>query len=312
MRRVLITGGTGFLGRHLARRMLIDRGPASACSTIVIFSRGEHRQAEMREEFSESRLRFFIGDVRDLERLRLAMRGVDTVVHAAALKRVDTCEYDPFEAVKTNVIGTANVAQAAMEAGVGHALLISSDKASAPLNVYGKTKACAEGVWLAAGAYAPSTKFAAVRYGNVAGSTGSVVPRWLDLARQGKALPVTNPDATRFWFTVDGAVDLVLDTLRTMRGGELVVPMLPAFRVGDLAEAMAEDRWRAEPPRAGDKAHECMISEDEAPEFFLSGKGTFQRGGLSTGVPLPWTNYRSDTTTQRLDVSSLRKELERL
>ena len=311
-KRVLITGGSGFLGQHLARALLaLQPGPES----VVIFSRGEHRQAEMRETVPDARLRFFIGDVRDLERLRLAVRGVHVVIHAAALKRVDACEYDPHEAVKTNILGTANVTQACVEAGVERAVFISSDKAAAPLNLYGKTKACGEALWLAANAYSGGAlpMFSAVRYGNVAGSTGSVIPLWRACKHSGKPMLLTDPDATRFWFTAAGAVELVLSTLETMHGGELIVPELPSFRLGDLASAL-DGTVQQVGARNGDKSHEAMIAEEESAMF-----SHFQRHyvrfvlGERIGEPLPpGFAYRSDTNPQRMSVEDLRGALEQV
>lgn len=306
--RVLITGGSGFLGQHLVRAILRDYCPES----IIVFSRCEHRQASMRAALKDDRVRYFIGDVRDIERLRLAMHEVHVVIHAAAMKRVDSCASDPFEAIKTNVLGTENVIRAAIEAGVHQALFISSDKASAPLNLYGKTKACAEDLWLAANQYNRNGRpaFAAVRYGNVAGSTSSVVPIWRECLRKGVPLTVTDPGATRFWFTADGAVRLVLETLETMRGGELVVPALPSFTVGDLALAFGGP-IDIIGPREGDKRHESMISADEACLFHESGDGRFIRGGHDLW-PALYREYRSDTNPLRLTVDGLREELRKL
>lgn len=226
---VLITGGSGFLGRGLVRRLL-DEGAERIC----IYSRGEHTQSLMRSDFNDDeRLRWFIGDVRDVARLERAMHGVESVIHAAALKRIEVGAYNPEEMVKTNVAGTVNVIDAARRAGVARALLISSDKAYQPVSPYGQTKAIAEALFLTSN-YG-ETKYAFCRYGNVAGSTGSVIPTWR--LANGTAT-ITSPDCTRFWMRRDEAVSLVLDTLRTMKGAEFVIPTLPAFRLGDLAIAM--------------------------------------------------------------------------
>jgi UDP-N-acetylglucosamine 4,6-dehydratase len=306
-KRILITGGSGFLGRHLVSHLLnMPDGPDS----VIVFSRGEHAQANMRQSFTDPRLRTFLGDVRDLERLRLAMRGVDVVIHAAALKRVDACESDPYEAIKTNVTGTANVVQACIESGVERAIFISSDKAAAPLNLYGKTKACAESLWLAANVYSGNggPMFSAVRYGNVAGSTGSVIPLWLEKIREGKPVPITEPDATRFWFTANGAVSLVLETLQWMRGGELVVPKLPSFAIGDLAAALGATSETIG-PREGDKPHEDMIAEEERPRFneepalFVAGAHDSAWPKVCARIP-----YRSGRQ-RMLTVAELKNEL---
>lgn len=235
---VLVTGGTGYLGRHLVRRLLADKLSDRVC----VYSRGEHAQADMRAQFDDDdRLRFFIGDCRDLSRLRRAFGSVDVVIHAAALKRIEVGAYNPVEMVRTNVDGTINVIEAAQDAGVKNVMFISSDKAWQPVSPYGQSKALAEAIILAAnetvGVKGP--RFAACRYGNVWASAGSILPKWRKLLQSGsRAVPVTNPECTRFFMTIDEAVDLVLDTVSDMRGGELAIPDLPAYRVGDLAEAM--------------------------------------------------------------------------
>lgn len=239
IRSVLVTGGTGTFGRAFVRHLISQ----SDISRICIYSRGEHIQAAMRKELGDdSRLRWFIGDVRDKERLTRAMIGVDTVVHAAALKRIETGAYCPDEMVKTNVLGTMNVIDAAVANKVSRVVFISSDKAYQPVSPYGQSKALAESLVLAAnnthGSAGP--RLAVVRYGNVWGAQGSVVPYWRQLRDEGvKAAPVTDLECTRFFMTIDEAVYLVDDTLNIMRGGELVIPdWLPAYRVGDLAAAM--------------------------------------------------------------------------
>jgi UDP-N-acetylglucosamine 4,6-dehydratase len=236
MRSILVTGGSGFFGRGFVRKAL-DLGAERVC----IYSRGEYAQHLMRQEFGDDpRLRFFVGDVRDADRLRRGMEGVDLVVHAAALKRVEVGEYNAVEMAKTNVDGAINVIKAATEAGVRKVVALSTDKAYEPKNAYGATKFLAEKLFLAAnndrGMNGPI--FSVTRYGNVAGSTGSVIPTWRAAMARGETVTMRDPEATRFWMTLDEAVQLVVDTARTMRGGELNVPSLPAYRLGDLAEAM--------------------------------------------------------------------------
>ena len=233
MNGILVTGGSGYFGHGLVQRLL----DFSAFSRICIYSRGEHAQAAMREKFNDARLRFFIGDVRDQRRLERAMRGCDVVVHAAALKRIEACHYNPGEMVKTNVVGAMNVIEAAHDAGVRKVVALSSDKAYQPVSAYGQSKALAESLFL--NQPNSDTVYACVRYGNVWASTGSLVPIWRELIAQGaKSVPVTDPNCTRFYMTRDEAVSLVLNTVDTMRGGELAIPDLPAYRIGDVAEAM--------------------------------------------------------------------------
>lgn len=236
---ILITGGTGFFGRSFVRRALND----DLTDRICVFSRSEWAQAQMRVEFNDDpRIRWFIGDVRDRDRLRRAMEGVGTVIHAAALKRIEVGDYAPDEMVKTNVLGSLNVIDAAFDAGVKKVVALSTDKAYQPISPYGQSKAIAESLFINAnniyGEHGP--KYSVVRYGNVWGSTGSVVPRWRKMIEGGAdEVPVTDPECSRFFMRKEEAVDLVLDTVKTMKGGELVIPeWLPAYTVGDLAEAM--------------------------------------------------------------------------
>lgn len=255
MRSILVTGGAGFFGRGFVRRAL-EQGAERVC----IYSRGEYAQHQMRVEFkNDVRLRFFVGDVRDLSRLTHAMEGVDLVVHAAALKRVEVGEYDSGEMVKTNVNGAMNVIEAATAAHVHKVIALSTDKAFQPANAYGASKFLAERLFLAAnnarGAHGPI--FAVTRYGNVAGSTGSVIPIWRALKAKHEPVIVTDPDATRFWMRLDEAVELVMNTAMHMRGGELRVPVLPAYRVGDLADAM-QVKYRVTSLGQGEKLHESM------------------------------------------------------
>lgn len=311
MTTILITGASGSLGNALCRRLL-----DTTDATVRCLSRDEAKHAEMAARFDhDERLRFLIGDVRDIDRLRLAMRGVDIVVHAAALKRVDALEYNVLEAVKTNVTGSANVIEAALWSdSVERCVLISSDKATAPRNAYGATKLCAEKLFLASNAYA-GPRFSCVRYGNVAGSRGSVIPTWSRLLRAGKPLTITDPTMTRFWIRMSEAVDLVLWTLEHGQGGEVVIPKLPSFRVADLWQAFhgpnAPGRAQVTGIRPGEKLHEALVGRDEAaatvdlgPYFAL-----LHPDSATTGEPVDWPEYVSDVNERWLDVRSLRAEL---
>lgn len=271
MKSVLITGGSGAFGAACAKRLLIAN--AFWPARIVIFSRGEHRQADLARELAlfdhHERLRFFIGDIRERDRLRRAMEGIDVVIHAAALKRIEVGAYNPLEVKRTNIDGAANVIEAATDSDVSRVVALSSDKAFHPVSPYGTSKAFAESLFLAAnntrGEHGPH--FAVVRYGNVWASTGSVVPTWRKiLAEGGLTVPVTDPECTRFFMTMDEAVSLVLDTADSMIGGEIVIPTLPAYRLGDLATAMNASMKVTGLP-AWEKLHESMAegnSSDKA------------------------------------------------
>ena len=264
MKSILITGGAGFFGQAFTR-YLLDNTDANR---ICIYSRGEHRQAAMRQAFGDdSRLRWFIGDVRDRDRLTRAMSGVEVVVHAAALKRIEVGFYNPVEMVNTNVLGAMNVVEAARDAKVGKVVALSTDKAYQPVSAYGYSKALAESIFLAANDN-HGTLFAVTRYGNVAGSDGSVIPKWRKILENSKGVPVTDPECTRFWMTPKEAVNLVAGTIRTMQGGELVVPRLPAYRVSDLAAAMGANSFCREDGACGflglpayEKIHESMDAD---------------------------------------------------
>ncbi len=267
MRSYLVTGGSGFLGRGLARALLKREDVARIC----LYSRGEHQQAVARSILHDpaGKLRWMIGDVRDLSRLRWAMQGIDIVIHAAALKRIEVGAYAPSEMVMTNVMGTMNVIDAAAYCKVKKVIYVSSDKAWKPVSPYGQTKATAECLILSAAVERRGPIYAACRYGNVAGSTGSVIPTWREILKRANTVPVTDPNATRFWMTREEAVDLVLSTADEMRGGELKIPTLPAYRLGDLAEAMgAEMRIIGLPEH--EKLHEGMrdgLTSDIAPRL---------------------------------------------
>lgn len=262
MENILITGASGAFGTAFTKHLLSLESP----KRIIIFSRGEFRQFQMAQELrpldKEERLRFMIGDVRDRDRLKRAMQDVDTVVHAAALKRIEVGAYNPIEMVKTNVDGAINVIEAAQDAGVKKVVALSSDKAFEPVSPYGCSKALAESIFLAAnnttGWHGP--KFAVTRYGNVWNSTGSVVPVWKALIHNGaKEVPVTDPECTRFFMKMDEAVQLVIRTASTMKGGELAIPTLPAYRLGDLAEAFGV-KMDVQGLPAWEKRHESMAA----------------------------------------------------
>jgi UDP-N-acetylglucosamine 4,6-dehydratase len=267
VRGILITGGTGYLGRALANACLYQ----TQAERICIFSRNEYAQATMRQSIQDAdkRLRWFIGDVRDKDRLRRACEGIDLIIHAAALKRVEVGEYNPREMVLTNVNGALNVIDAAIDNRVPRVIAVSTDKACAPLNAYGATKLTMEKLMLAAnnttGESGPICSV--VRYGNVSGSTGSVIPTWREMIKNGaKSVPVTDPRCSRYWMRVDEAVELILWTAQEMEGGELVVPLLPAYRIGDLADAMGV-AVEVIGIGAGEKLDEQMVSLLESPAF---------------------------------------------
>ena len=259
---ILVTGGTGSFGTRFVETVLARHRPRR----LAVFSRDELKQSEMQARFKHPALRFFIGDVRDRERLLRAMHDVDVVVHAAALKQIPACEYNPFEAIQTNVMGAKNVIDAAIDSGVKRVIALSSDKAVNPLNLYGATKLCAEKLFVQANTYgfARGTTFACVRYGNVIGSRGSVIPLF-QTQRANGSVSVTDPKMTRFWITLQQGVDFVARCLGQMRGGEIFVPKLPSTRILDLVEAVAPGcRVDFVGIRPGEKLHEVLISEDEA------------------------------------------------
>jgi UDP-N-acetylglucosamine 4,6-dehydratase len=260
---VLVTGGTGSFGKAFIRILQDEYQPAK----VIVFSRDELKQHEMRAAgYDQDNLRYFIGDVRDQGRLKRAMDGVDVVVHAAALKQVPACEYNPMEAIKTNILGTANVVEAALEAGVHKVIALSTDKAVNPANLYGATKLAAEKLTVQSNAYSGErpTRFSCVRYGNVVGSRGSVVPVFLR-QRQDGALTITDERMTRFWISLEQGARFVLRCIEQMQGGEVFVPKLPSTTVYDLARAIApEAKLDVVGIRPGEKLHEALISEDEA------------------------------------------------
>ena len=259
---ILVTGGTGSFGNKFVELVLANHRPRR----LVVFSRDELKQSEMRARFNDPRLRFFIGDVRDRERLVRAMHEVDVVVHAAALKQIPVCEYNPFEAIQTNVMGAKNVIDAAIDCGVKRVIALSSDKAVNPVNLYGATKLCAEKLFVQGNAYGYSrgTHLACVRYGNVIGSRGSVIPLF-EAQRANGTVTVTDPKMTRFWITLHQGVEFVIRCLGLMRGGEIFVPRLPTMRIMDTVEAVAPGcKVEFIGIRPGEKLHEVLISDDEA------------------------------------------------
>ncbi|GLR12929.1 UDP-N-acetylglucosamine 4,6-dehydratase (inverting) [Chitinimonas prasina] len=261
---ILITGGTGSFGRRFITNLLRQYTPRR----VVVFSRDELKQYEMQQTFNAPCMRYFLGDVRDGERLTQAMRGIDFVVHAAALKQVPAAEYNPTECIRTNVSGAENVIKAALENGVQKVIALSTDKAASPINLYGATKLLSDKLFVAANNIGggQATRFAVVRYGNVVGSRGSVVPFFQKLIDDGAtALPITDARMTRFWITLDHGVDFVLKNFARMRGGELFVPKIPSIRITDLAEAMAPHLpHQIVGIRPGEKLHELMVPLDDA------------------------------------------------
>ena len=266
MKSVLVTGGTGSFGKKFVE-MLLEKHPH--IHRVVIYSRDELKQFEMAQHYPTEKypsLRFFIGDVRDGDRLRLAMEGVDTVVHAAALKQVPTAEYNPFECIKTNVLGAQNVIEAAMATGVKRVVALSTDKAAAPINLYGASKLCSDKLFIAANNVRGhrDINFSVVRYGNVMGSRGSVIPFFLE-RRKGGVLPITDPAMTRFNITLEEGVDLVFFALEHAIGGEIFVPKIPSYRITELAEAIGPE---CEHPvvgiRPGEKVHEEMVTSSDS------------------------------------------------
>ena len=316
---VLITGGTGSFGRKFIKVMLEDYRPAK----LIVFSRDELKQYEMKASgFDDPNLRYFIGDVRDLLRLRRAMQGVDVVVHAAALKQVPACEYNPIEAIMTNIIGGRNVVEAALDTGVEKVMALSTDKAVNPINLYGATKLAAEKLFVQSNAYAggTGTRFSCVRYGNVVGSRGSVVPVFVNQRSKGR-ITITDERMTRFWLSLEEGVRFTIRCIEQMEGGEVFVPKIPSMRVVDLANAIAPDaEIEVIGIRPGEKLHEVLVSEDEArhtlelqdmyvvepPEALWFGRSWRDRGKrLPEGY-----RYTSDGNDQWLDESKIRELIE--
>jgi UDP-N-acetylglucosamine 4,6-dehydratase/5-epimerase len=279
---ILITGGTGSFGKSFIRHALDHLDP----KRLIIFSRDELKQYEVRQQFNDDhRLRFFIGDIRDESRLLRAMHRVDYVVHAAALKQVDTAEYNPYEFVKTNVLGSQNVIEAAIDSGVKKVVALSTDKASSPINLYGATKLTADKLFVSGNHYAAAyeTRFSVVRYGNVMGSRGSVIPFFRRLAEAGESLPITDLRCTRFFITLPAAVQFVVDSFDLMHGGELYVPRIPSMKITDLAQAIAPGAAMHDVGlRPGEKLHEEMISPEEGRRALRHGERYLIQPDLGT------------------------------
>jgi UDP-N-acetylglucosamine 4,6-dehydratase len=314
---ILVTGGTGSFGKKFIEVMLSEYHPAK----LIIFSRDELKQHEMRVSgFDHPSLRYFIGDVRDVGRLRRAMHGVDLVVHAAALKQVPACEYNPMEAIKTNILGSSNVIEAALDMGVKKVMALSTDKAVNPINLYGTTKLAAEKLFVQSNAYAAgtATAFSCVRYGNVVGSRGSVVPMFIQQRKNSKLLSITDERMTRFWLTLEQGVRFVIKCTEQMTGGEVFVPKIPSTRIVDLARAIAPGaELEVVGIRPGEKLHEVLVHEDEArstvelDDMFVVQPATelwFARRWQDKGRPLPdGFRYASDTNPHWLTLEDIQK-----
>lgn len=310
---VLVTGGTGSFGKKFVEIMLQE----FPVKKLIVFSRDEYKQLLMREGgLDHPNLRYFIGDVRDVVRLRRAMRDVDVVVHAAALKQVPACEYNPIEAVMTNVMGARNVIEAALDMGVKKLMAVSTDKAVNPINMYGATKLCAEKLIIQSNSYSGvgGTRFSCVRYGNVVGSRGSVIPRFLE-QREGGEVTVTDPRMTRFWLTLEEGVRFVIHSVEQMHGGEVFVPKVPSVNIMRLVEAIAPDcEVKYVGIRPGEKLHEVLISADEArhtvevEEMFViqPTHPWWESKAWANGEGLPDSfRYASDTNSRELSAEEL-------
>ena len=317
---VLITGGTGSFGKNFAKHILAN----SKLKKLIIFSRDELKQFQMEAEISDKRVRFFIGDVRDLARLQRAFDGVDIVIHAAALKQVPALEYNPFEAVKTNILGSQNVIDAALDQHVQKVVLVSTDKAAMPVNLYGSTKLCAEKLFIAGNAYSATgeTSFSVVRYGNVIGSRGSIIEKLISLDKNGPhAVYVTDERMTRFWVDLEQSFRIVLFALEHMAGGEIFIPKAPAMKMTDLFDILAPKAKRTVVGiRPGEKIHEVLLTKEEArhavdfKDYFVvlpeNAGSVKQQKGIqkfrTQGKSLkPDFHFTSDTTADRLSPKTL-------
>jgi len=317
---ILITGGTGTFGQKFTETILKNY----KIKKLIIFSRDEFKQYEMAKKFPEDKypIRYFIGDIRDKERLYRAFTTVDIVVHAAAMKHVPACEYNPFEAVRTNIIGAQNIAEAAIDKGVEKVIVLSTDKAVSPVNLYGATKLSMEKIFIASSAMTgfKNTTFSLVRYGNVIGSRGSVVPFFLDLKKKGaKEFPVTDEKMTRFWISIEEGVNLVLYAMENGKGGEIFIPKIPSMKMLNLVKAIDKDaKIKLIGIRPGEKLHETLVSEDEARHSVDIGKyyviypEFIYKSGLADDYKkypklLEGFTYRSDNNEEWLEQNELKK-----
>lgn len=319
---ILVTGGTGSFGNRFCEKILTEYAPKK----VIVYSRDEFKQYKMQEKFREhaDNIRFFLGDIRDKARLHRAFQDVDYVVHAAALKQVPALEYNPTEAVNTNVVGADNIVDAAIDMGVEKVVALSTDKAVNPINLYGATKLVAEKIFIAANAYSGGkVKFSCVRYGNVVGSRGSVIPLFVRFKEQGlKEFPITDERMTRFWITLDQSVDLVLKALEHAEGGEVFIPKIPSMKLTDLAKAISPDcKFKFTGIRPGEKLHESLISSDEArnvkefgdiyvvmPQFFEK-EETYNKYKKYPSVPEDFA-LRSDTNKRWLNRDELKEMID--
>ena len=317
---ILITGGTGSFGRRFVKTVLDRYKPRR----LVIFSRDELKQFDMQHEFPVEKypaIRFFIGDIRDTNRLEMALRNIDYVIHAAALKQIPAAEYNPFECIHTNVLGAENIANAAIRVGVKKVLALSTDKAASPVNLYGASKLASDKIFVAANHLSSQEgpRFSVVRYGNVVGSRGSVVPFFQKLIADGaKSLPITDPRMTRFWITLDQSVEFVLTSLEKMGGAEIFIPKIPSMKITDLADCLAPDlATHVVGIRPGEKLHEVMITEDDARTTIDAGdryvirpafkEWSSKEDNWSEAFPVAeGFRYASDTNEDWLDAQGLR------
>jgi UDP-N-acetylglucosamine 4,6-dehydratase len=319
---ILLTGGTGSFGQVFVRRLFAEHRPAR----VIVYSRDELKQHEMAQHFPQEQLRFFIGDVRDLSRLERALKGVEVVVHAAALKQVPAAEYNPIECIKTNVFGAENVINACLDRGVKKVIALSTDKAVSPINLYGATKLCADKLFIAANHLAgkDGTRFSVVRYGNVIGSRGSVVPFFKERSKTGK-LPITDPRMTRFWIRLEDGASFVMRALEMMHGGEIFIPKIASMRITDLATAVcAHCQQETVGIRPGEKLHELLITRDDArhtlefdaffvirPAVHLWNYGEHcHYGGEEGRTVAPDFEYASDSNGDWLNTEQLRAAIE--
>jgi UDP-N-acetylglucosamine 4,6-dehydratase/5-epimerase len=319
---ILVTGGTGSFGQAFVRRLFTEHRPAR----VVVYSRDEMKQYEMAQRFTHDELRFFIGDVRDLPRLERALKGIDIVVHAAALKQVPAAEYNPIECIKTNVMGAENVINACLNQGTKRVVALSTDKAVSPVNLYGATKLCADKLFIAANHLAgrSGTRFAVVRYGNVIGSRGSVVPFFKECSKSGK-LPITDPRMTRFWIRLEDGASFVQRAIGMMHGGEIFIPKVASMRITDLATAVCPCCTQETVGiRPGEKLHELLITQDDArhtlefdafyviqPAVHLWNHGEHCSYGGEQGRPVPPEfEYASNTNDRWLDHAQIRTVIE--